>query len=79
MGLPAEFLALLNTAEGKATVAGGKGFRAGFKLLKQVRPLMRRLLDAEWQIAFRFNPDVIVYHPKSIAAPYIGTSCRTKS
>ncbi|WP_151983228.1 glycosyltransferase [Rhizobium sp. EC-SD404] len=74
MGLPAEFLALLNTAEGKAAVAGGKGFSAGFKLLKQVRPLMRRLLDAEWQIAIRFAPDVIVYHPKSIAAPDIASA-----
>ena len=73
-GLPAEFLALLTTAEGKAAVAGGKGFSAGFKLLKEVRPLMRRLLDAEWQIANDFSPDVILYHPKSIAAPDIASA-----
>jgi UDP:flavonoid glycosyltransferase YjiC (YdhE family) len=45
--LPGEFLALLNTPEGKAAVAGGTGFTAGLKLLKHVRPLMRRLLDEE--------------------------------
>jgi sterol 3beta-glucosyltransferase len=73
-GLPAEFLALLNTAEGKAAVAGGKGFSAGLKLLKEVRPLMRNLLDAEWQMANDFSPDLIVYHPKSIAAPHIAGS-----
>jgi sterol 3beta-glucosyltransferase len=73
-GLPAEFLALLNTAEGKAAVAGGKGFSAGFKLLKEVRPLIRKLLDGEWQMANDFGPDLIVYHPKSIAAPYIASA-----
>ncbi|AZN71356.1 glycosyltransferase [Georhizobium profundi] len=73
-GLPAEFLALLNTAEGKAAVAGGKGFSAGFKLLKEIRPLMRKLLDGEWQMANDFSPNMILYHPKSIAAPYIASA-----
>ncbi|MCC7250437.1 glycosyltransferase [Hyphomicrobium sp.] len=77
--LPGEFLALLDTPEGKAAVAGGKGFSAGFKLLKTVRPLMRRLLDEEWHAASAFAPDVIVYHPKSIAAAHmaekIGCPC----
>lgn len=70
--LPGEFLALLDTPEGKAAVAGGQGFSAGFKLLKHVRPLMRRLLDAEWIAARAFAPDLLIYHPKSIAAPHIG-------
>lgn len=69
--LPGEFLALLDTPEGKAAVAGGKGFSAGFKLLKTVRPLMRRLLDEEWHAVSAFVPDVIVYHPKSIAAAHM--------
>jgi sterol 3beta-glucosyltransferase len=69
--LPGEFLALLDTPEGKAAVAGGKGFSAGFKLLKHVRPLMRRLLDEEWNAVRSFEPGVIVYHPKSIASPHL--------
>lgn len=69
--LPGEFLALLDTPEGKAAIAGGRGFTAGFKLLKHVRPLMRRLLDADWACAQTFCPDLLIYHPKSIAAPYI--------
>lgn len=69
--LPGEFLSLLDTPEGKAAVAGGQGFSAGFKLLKHVRPLMRRLLDADWAAARAFRPDLFVYHPKSIAAPHI--------
>jgi UDP:flavonoid glycosyltransferase YjiC (YdhE family) len=31
--LPGEFLELLDTAEGKAAIAGGRGFSAGLKLL----------------------------------------------
>ncbi|MGE0766821.1 MAG: glycosyltransferase [Hyphomicrobiaceae bacterium] len=69
--LPGEFLALLDTPEGKAAVAGGKGFSAGFKLLKHVRPLMRSLLDEEWHAVRSFAPDMVIYHPKSIASPHM--------
>lgn len=69
--LPGEFLALMDTPEGKAAITGGRGFSAGFKLLKHVRPLMRRLLDDEWAAVKAFGPDMIVHHPKAIAAPHI--------
>ncbi|MGZ2423111.1 glycosyltransferase [Rhizobium laguerreae] len=69
--LPGEFLALLDTPEGKAAIAGGKGFSAGLKLLKYVRPMMRTLLDAEWKAAQAFNPDIFVHHPKAIAVPHM--------
>jgi sterol 3beta-glucosyltransferase len=69
--LPGAFLALLDTPEGKAAVAGGNGFGAGLKLLKHVRPLMRQLLDEEWSAVRSFAPDAIVYHPKSIASPHM--------
>ncbi|MFA5899247.1 MAG: glycosyltransferase [Hyphomicrobium sp.] len=69
--LPGEFLALLDMPEGKAAIAGSEGFAAGFKLLKHVRPMMRRLFDAEWSAVEAFRPDLIVYHPKSLAAPHI--------
>jgi sterol 3beta-glucosyltransferase len=69
--LPGDFLALLDSPEGKAAVAGGRGFSAGFKLLRHVRPLMRTLLEAEWLAARDFAPDLMIYHPKSIAAPHL--------
>jgi UDP:flavonoid glycosyltransferase YjiC (YdhE family) len=69
--LPGEFLALINTPEGKSALAGGEGFGAGLKLLKYVRPMMRRLLDKEWRAVEAFEADLIIYHPKSIAAPHI--------
>lgn len=69
--LPGEFLALLDTPEGKAAIAGGQGFSAGFKLLKHVRPLMRHLMDEELKAVTTFAPRIIIYHPKSVTSPYI--------
>jgi UDP:flavonoid glycosyltransferase YjiC (YdhE family) len=74
--LPGEFLALLDSPEGKAAVAGGQGIRAGLKLLKHIGPLMRRLLDHEWAAAQGFGPDILVHHPKSLAAPHIAERLR---
>lgn len=68
--LPGEFLALIDTPEGKAALVGAQGFGAGLKLLKHVRPLMRSLLDAEWAALRAFALDVIIGHPKSLAAPH---------
>ena len=72
--LPGELLALLDTREGKAAVAGGNRFSASFKLLKHVRPLMTKLLDEEWQAVSSFEPDVLVYHPKALGAPEMATA-----
>ena len=72
--LPGEFLALMDTPEGKAAIAGGEGFAAGFKLLKYVRPLIRRLLDEEWNAVRDFRPDLILYHPKSLGSPSMATA-----
>lgn len=69
--LPGEFLALIDSPEGKAAIAGGNGFSAGIKLLKQVRPLMRRLLDRAWAVVRAFAPDLILHHPKSLASPHM--------
>jgi UDP:flavonoid glycosyltransferase YjiC (YdhE family) len=69
--LPGEFLEILNTPQGKAAVAGGQGFSAGFKLLKYVRPLIRRLMDIEAEAIRGLRPDILVYHPKSVSAPHI--------
>ncbi|MFN3401527.1 MAG: glycosyltransferase, partial [Ferrovibrio sp.] len=69
IGLPGEFLALMDSEEGKAAIGGGRGFSAGLKLLKYVRPLMVQLLEAETAAVRSFDPDLILHHPKSLAAP----------
>ncbi len=69
--LPGEILELIDRPAGKAALASSRGFGAGLKLLKHMRPLMRPLLDAEWAAVRTFAPDVIVGHPKSLAAPHM--------
>lgn len=69
--LPAEFLALIDTPLGKATIASGNGVLARLRLLGQVGPMMRRLLDAEWAAVREFGPDLIVHHPKSLASRHM--------
>lgn len=70
--LPAEFFDMLDASETKNVLGrSGKGFGAGFKLIKRYRPLMRGLLEAEWDAARAFRPDTIVYHPKMLGAPHI--------
>jgi sterol 3beta-glucosyltransferase len=61
--LPAEFLEILQTGAGKAAVAG-KG--NALKLMKMVRPMQRRLLDAAWDAARSRPVDAVVYHPKGL-------------
>ncbi|WIJ24457.1 glycosyltransferase [Devosia sp. RR2S18] len=67
--LPAEFLGLLKTPEGEKALGQGLGLAAGLKLLRKVRPLMGRVLEQEWTAAAAFEPDAMIYHPKSVAAP----------
>ena len=57
VGLPGEFLALMDSPEGKAAIGAGKGFSPGFKLLKHVRPMMMRLLEEEWSAVRSYRPD----------------------
>lgn len=69
--LPGEFLELLELPEAKAAIAGSAGFAAGFKLIKYFKPIGRRQLAAEWEAAKRFEPQLIIYHPKAVGAPHV--------
>ncbi|MEQ1899923.1 MAG: glycosyltransferase [Devosia sp.] len=69
--LPGEFLALMETPEAKAAMSGSGGFTAGFKLIKHFKPIGRRELSLEWAAAKQFRPELLIYHPKAIAAPHI--------
>jgi UDP:flavonoid glycosyltransferase YjiC (YdhE family) len=69
--LPGEFLELMNSPEAKAAMARSAGFAAGFKMMKQFKPIARKQLTAEWQAAQHFRPELMIYHPKALAAPHI--------
>jgi sterol 3beta-glucosyltransferase len=59
-----EFLELLQSAEGKAILAG-KG--NPIALLRQVQPMLRQILDDGMAAAMTTQPDVIIAHPKAMA------------
>lgn len=69
--LPGEFLELMDSPEAKAAMSGGSGFAAGFKMIKQFKPIGKKQLSTEWAAAKRFQPELIIYHPKAIGAPHI--------
>lgn len=70
--MPAEFLALVDTPEAKAMLAGeGKSLGAGLTLMREYKRLSPGLFNAEWDATRDFRPDVIVHHIKALAAPSI--------
>jgi sterol 3beta-glucosyltransferase len=77
--LPAEFLDLMEAPEAKAAMAGSGGFAAGFKMLKQFKPIGRKQLTQEWEAARQFQPELMIYHPKAIGVSHLGErlSCPT--
>lgn len=52
-------------------MAGSGGFTAGFKMLKHFKPIGRKQLTTEWAAAQQFEPELLIYHPKAVAAPHI--------
>jgi sterol 3beta-glucosyltransferase len=59
--LRGEFLELLQTAEGKAAIVG-KG--NPLALLRQVKPMLRRMLDDA--LAVSSEAELVIYHPKAL-------------
>jgi sterol 3beta-glucosyltransferase len=71
-GLPyaymnADLIALTETPEGKAAMEG----KSQLSLLKQVKPLLRKMLDDEWTAVQQTTPDLLIYHPKSLGAYHL--------
>ena len=69
--LPGEMLALIDDPAAQAVLEGSSGFAGGLKLIGRMRPAMDRMLVAEWEAAAEAAPDILVHHPKSLAAPSI--------
>ncbi len=63
----------------KDTAAGKKVFEqrgAGLAMIRQVMPMLRRLLDDSWQAAQHVQPDAIVYHPKGLAGSHLAEALK---
>jgi sterol 3beta-glucosyltransferase len=62
-----DFVKLTESQEGQAAMEGG----SKLALLKKVIPMLRSMLQDEWQAAQDFQPDALVYHPKSLGSYHI--------
>lgn len=75
--LPGAMLELLDDPEVRAVLGGSRSLGALLRMKRRVQrlvaPMMRALLDAEWDVASAFRPQVLVHHPKALAAPHIAT------
>jgi UDP:flavonoid glycosyltransferase YjiC (YdhE family) len=67
--LPGDITDLLQTPHGKAAVSGRNKLTATLRLLREVRPMFRRLVEAQWAAAR--GADAIVYHPKAVGGVHI--------
>jgi sterol 3beta-glucosyltransferase len=67
--LPDDFLDLMDTPSGKAALSGRHTLTWTLRLVREVRPMMRRLLDAQWTAAQ--GADAIIYHPKALGSVHI--------
>ncbi|SCY92973.1 glycosyltransferase [Microvirga guangxiensis] len=67
--LPDDFLDLMDTPEGRAALSGRNTLTWTLRLARQVRPMMRRLLEAQW--AAVGGADAIIYHPKALGSVHI--------
>jgi sterol 3beta-glucosyltransferase len=65
--LTADFITLLETPEGRAAIEG----KGRLPLLKQVRPMMRQMLDEAWTAVQQAAPDRLIYHPKVLAGYHL--------
>jgi sterol 3beta-glucosyltransferase len=63
-----DFMKLTESKAGQAAMDGGGSKLA---LMKQVMPMLRRMLQDEWKAAQDFQPDAIIYHPKSLGGYHI--------
>lgn len=64
-----EMIRLTETPQGKAMMEGGG---AAFKAVSLVKPMIARMVRDAWAAAQAVDPDVILYHPKTLSGYHIG-------
>jgi sterol 3beta-glucosyltransferase len=63
-----DFMKLTESKVGQAATEGGGN---KLNLMKQVMPMLRQMLQDEWQAVQDFQPDAILYHPKSLGGYHL--------
>ena len=76
-------LSIVDTPLGKDLLEKSDNFyrmiKQGMKVKKKAEVANKSLLKENWEIAKKFAPDIIVYHPKSLAAPHIAEKLSAKA
>lgn len=71
-----DLLDLMDTEDGRTVMdPGGRPvsvLRAGMRMNKAAGPINEKMMHEHWAAARDVRPDVIVFHPKVLAAPHIG-------
>ncbi|WP_225997522.1 glycosyltransferase [Myceligenerans pegani] len=69
-----DFLKLVDSQEGHAALEDSTNVfgavRTNLRLARQAGPINRGLMSDVWDVARQVRPDVVVYHPKALAAPH---------
>lgn len=70
-----DMLAILDTDQGRkmieSTTNAFQAVRHTLRMLKQVGPMQRAMLEECWHAAEQTGPDLIVFHPKCYGGPHI--------
>lgn len=70
-----ELLQLLDSAAGREMIENARGvfgaIKAGFRMMKYVKPINRRITLDSLAAAEKTKPDFILFHPKTLAGPHI--------
>lgn len=68
-------LALIDTPDAKTMIEGTGGrlavIMAGIQMMKKAGPSTRQMMHDAWTAAQSTKPDLIIFHPKMLAAPHI--------
>lgn len=74
-----ELLRLVDTDRGKAAMEETTGLvgsaKTMFKLLRQTNPLNKQMMRDSWAAAQAAQPDMVIFHPKALAATSIADAC----
>jgi sterol 3beta-glucosyltransferase len=69
------FLRLVDSEAGREAMESGSNVfglvKSMLVLMKEAKALNREMLKDAWNVAQTVKPDIVVYHPKSLAGPHI--------
>jgi sterol 3beta-glucosyltransferase len=68
-----EMIRLTDSAEGRQMVEGGGN---PLKAINLVKPMIRRMVGDAWRVAQEVQPDLILYHPKTLSGYHIAEALR---